>query len=166
MPTRSILDRLNEGEVLLMDGGTGTELQRRGVNVSKGTSVTGRSYTTSKGVTTKEYEGVWSAAANVDAPGVVRNIHEDYLKLGADIIISNMSPVASRHPTVETFGRSSKARRACSPVRVSMCCCPSTSPGDLCTTRPYRTASPRWTPVRPRASPCSWVSVTSAKRER
>ena len=89
MPTRSILDRLSEGEVLLMDGGTGTELQRRGVNVGKGTSITGRRYTTSKGVTTKEYEGVWSAAANVDAPGVVREIHEDYLKLGADIIISN-----------------------------------------------------------------------------
>lgn len=89
MPTRSILDRLGKGEVLLMDGGTGTELQRRGVNVGKGTSITGRQYTTSKGVTTREYEGVWSAAANVDAPSVVKSIHEDYLKLGADIIISN-----------------------------------------------------------------------------
>ena len=89
MPTRSILDRLSEGEVLLMDGGTGTELQRRGVNVAKGTSITGRPYTTSKGVTTQEALGVWSAAANVDAPSVVRNIHEDYLRLGADIIISN-----------------------------------------------------------------------------
>ena len=89
MPTRSILDRLSEGEVLLMDGGTGTELQRRGVNVGKGTSITGRSYTTSKGVTSRQNEGVWSAAANVDAPSVVREIHEDYLRLGADIIISN-----------------------------------------------------------------------------
>jgi len=89
MPTRSILDRLSEGEVLLMDGGTGTELQRRGVNVAKGTSTTARPYTTSKGVTTQERLGVWSAAANVDAPSVVRNIHEDYLRLGADIIISN-----------------------------------------------------------------------------
>ncbi len=89
MPTRSILDRLSEGEVLLMDGGTGTELQRRGVNVDKGTSTTGRPFTTSKGVTTQETLGVWSAAANVDAPDVVRNIHEDYLRLGADIIISN-----------------------------------------------------------------------------
>jgi hypothetical protein len=61
MPTRSILDRLSEGKVLLMDGGTGTELQRRGVNVGKGTSITGRPYTTSKGVTTQECEGVWDA---------------------------------------------------------------------------------------------------------
>ena len=89
MPTRSILDRLSEGEVLLMDGGTGTELQRRGVNVAKGSSITRRPYTSSKGVTTEETLGVWSAAANVDAPSVVRNIHEDYLRLGADIIISN-----------------------------------------------------------------------------
>ena len=85
MPTRSILDRLSAGEVLLMDGGTGTELQRRGVNVTKGTSITGRPYTTSKGVTTQGREGVWSAAANVDAPSVVRNIHEDYLRLGAGV---------------------------------------------------------------------------------
>ena len=48
MPTRSILDRLSEGEVLLMDGGTGTELQRRGVNIDKGTTTTERHYTTSK----------------------------------------------------------------------------------------------------------------------
>ncbi len=89
MPTRSILDRLSEGEVLLMDGGTGTELQRRGVNIHKGTSTTVRPYTTSKGVKAQERLGVWSAAANVDAPSVVRNIHEDYLRLGADIIISN-----------------------------------------------------------------------------
>ena len=31
----------------------------------------------------------WSAAANLDAPDVVRAIHEDYLKAGAEIIISN-----------------------------------------------------------------------------
>jgi homocysteine S-methyltransferase len=76
MPKRSIVDRLKAGEVLLMDGATGTELQRRGVNINKGATVEG-------GL------GVWSAAANIDAPGLVRAIHEDYLKLGADIIISN-----------------------------------------------------------------------------
>ncbi len=75
MPRQSIVDRLNAGEVLLMDGGTGSEIQRRGVNVNKG-------------ITSEEF-GVWSAAANVDAPGVVRAIHEDYLRAGADIIISN-----------------------------------------------------------------------------
>jgi S-methylmethionine-dependent homocysteine/selenocysteine methylase len=75
MPSRSIIDRLKAGEILLMDGGTGTELHRRGVTISKG-AVAGQI-------------GVWSAAANLEAPDVVKQIHEDYLKLGAEIIISN-----------------------------------------------------------------------------
>ncbi len=75
MARRNIVDRLRSGELLILDGGTGTELQRRGVDVNKG-SVEGKL-------------GVWSAAANLDAPEVVRAIHEDYLNAGAEIIISN-----------------------------------------------------------------------------
>ena len=75
MPSRTIMDRLKDGELLLMDGGTGSEIQRRGVTVNKGSN--------------NEQFGVWSASANIDAPGVVRAIHEDYLRAGADIIISN-----------------------------------------------------------------------------
>ena len=52
MPSRGILDRLSAGETLLMDGATGSELQRRGVDVSKGA--------------TKGNLGVWSATANLD----------------------------------------------------------------------------------------------------
>jgi S-methylmethionine-dependent homocysteine/selenocysteine methylase len=72
---RSIVDRLSAGEFLIMDGGTGTELQRRGFDVDQG----------ARG----NEMGPWGAAANVDAPDVVREIHEDYLRAGADIIISN-----------------------------------------------------------------------------
>jgi S-methylmethionine-dependent homocysteine/selenocysteine methylase len=75
MPTRTIMERLGAGEMLLLDGATGSELQRRGVNVSQGA--------------TPETMGVWSATANVDAPDVVRQVHEDYLRLGADLITSN-----------------------------------------------------------------------------
>ena len=60
----NILDRLSDGRPLLMDGGTGSELQRRGVNVSKssiGTNV-----------------GPWSARALKDAPDLVLKVHEDY----------------------------------------------------------------------------------------
>jgi S-methylmethionine-dependent homocysteine/selenocysteine methylase len=89
MPTRSILDRLAAGERLLMDGGTGSELQRRGVSVDEGASTKPRSYASSKGVKTAETLGVWSATANVKAPDVVEQIHQDYLRLGADIITSN-----------------------------------------------------------------------------
>jgi len=75
MPTRDIRQRLAAGDVLLLDGATGSQLDRRGVNVSQG-AATGQ-------------PGAWSAAANIDAPDVVRQVHEDYLRLSADIITSN-----------------------------------------------------------------------------
>ncbi len=75
MPRRSVTDRLGSGEVLLMDGGTGSELQRRGVEVLLG----------SRG----DKLGPWSATANLDASDVVQQVHQDYLRVGADIIISN-----------------------------------------------------------------------------
>jgi len=71
-----LLSRLRRGDRLLLDGATGSELQRRGVNVSKGASVEG-------GL------GAWSATAMEDAPEVVRAIHEDYLRVGADLITAN-----------------------------------------------------------------------------
>ena len=74
MPSRGILDRLSAGETLLMDGATGSELQRRGVDVSKGA--------------TKGNLGVWSATANLDAPDMVRAVHEGYFSVGADMIDS------------------------------------------------------------------------------
>ena len=86
MPSRNIVDRLKAGEVLLMDGATGSELQRRGFNVSQG-AVQGKGVNPDTGWSGSI--GVWSAPANLDAPDVVRKIHEDYLNLGADIIISN-----------------------------------------------------------------------------
>ena len=75
MSKRGVMDRLHAGEVLLMDGGTGSELQRRGVEVLLG----------SKG----DKLGPWSATANLDAADVVQQVHQDYLRVGADIIISN-----------------------------------------------------------------------------
>ena len=76
MSSRRILDRLESGDVLLLDGGTGSELQRRGVDVLKGASAEGGLQ-------------AWSATANIDAPEAVREVHGDYLRAGADIIISN-----------------------------------------------------------------------------
>ena len=70
------MDRLNAGDVLLMDGGTGSELQRRGVEVLTG-------------VTPDSGLQAWSATANIDYADVVQQVHRDYLRVGADIIISN-----------------------------------------------------------------------------
>ena len=77
MPDQSILSRLARGDRLLLDGATGSELQHRGVNVSKGVTADGTTL------------GAWSSTAMADAPEVVQAIHEDYLRVGADIITAN-----------------------------------------------------------------------------
>jgi S-methylmethionine-dependent homocysteine/selenocysteine methylase len=75
MVRQPITDKLASGERLLMDGATGSEIQRRGADVLKGS--------------TADWLGAWSATANLDAPEIVRQVHEDYLRTGADVIISN-----------------------------------------------------------------------------
>lgn len=53
---------------LILDGAMGTELERRGFKTSL---------------------PLWSTQALVDAPGLVLQIHRDYIKAGADIITTN-----------------------------------------------------------------------------
>lgn len=60
--------RLDDGEIVVLDGGTGTELERHGVPMD---SV------------------AWSGAAIHTHPEVVRQVHEDYIQAGADIVITN-----------------------------------------------------------------------------
>lgn len=60
--------RLASGRALLLDGATGTELQRRGVDTSL---------------------PLWSARALLEAPDVLRAIHADYVAAGADLITTN-----------------------------------------------------------------------------
>lgn len=62
------LDRLASGRVLLLDGATGTELQRRGVDTGL---------------------PLWSARALITAQDVLHAIHADYISAGADIITTN-----------------------------------------------------------------------------
>jgi S-methylmethionine-dependent homocysteine/selenocysteine methylase len=73
-----IMPVLQRGDRLLLDGGTGSELQRRGIDLSGG-------------VTSEDDGtlGAWSANGLLHAPEVVRTIHEDYLRVGADIITAN-----------------------------------------------------------------------------
>ena len=70
------MKRLQNNELLLMDGGTGSELQRRGIGIARG-------------VTPGGDLGPWSARALGESPDTVSAVHEDYLKTGADIIITN-----------------------------------------------------------------------------
>jgi len=61
-------ETLDAGEVLLIDGGMGTELQRRGVPMD---------------------EVAWSGAAVFTNPDAVRETHEDYIRAGARVITTN-----------------------------------------------------------------------------
>ena len=61
-------ETLDRGDVLLIDGGMGTELQRRGVPMDK---------------------VAWSGAAVLTHPDAVRETHEDYIRAGAKVIITN-----------------------------------------------------------------------------
>ena len=67
--------RLEHGDLIVLDGGMGTELQRRGV---------------------PPHSQVWSAGGLLTHPTTVQAIHEDYLQAGADIIITNTFATA-RH---------------------------------------------------------------------
>ena len=74
MTREPIVERLLNGEMLLLDGGTGSELQRRGADVLKGA---------------EDRLKAWTATTNIEYADVVRQVHSDYLRVGADIIISN-----------------------------------------------------------------------------
>jgi S-methylmethionine-dependent homocysteine/selenocysteine methylase len=61
-------ERLARKEVIILDGGTGTELERRGVPMD---------------------EVAWSGAAIGAHGDVLRQIHADYIAAGAEIVITN-----------------------------------------------------------------------------
>ena len=63
-----IQQKLDAGETIILDGGTGTDIQRRGAPMSGDT---------------------WCAEANLTHPDIVRAVHEDYIRVGADIITAN-----------------------------------------------------------------------------
>ena len=51
-----------------MDGGTGTEIQHRGQRMD---------------------DDVWCGSAHMEDPDLVRGVHEDYIRAGAEIVIAN-----------------------------------------------------------------------------
>ena len=62
------MQRIHAGECILMDGATGTEIERRGV---------------------PQLDNAWYGGGALSHPDILRAVHEDYLRLGAEIIISN-----------------------------------------------------------------------------
>ena len=64
----SWLQQLEADQIVLIDGAMGTDLQRRGVPMDK---------------------MAWSGAAVLTHPNIVRETHEDYIRAGAKVIITN-----------------------------------------------------------------------------
>lgn len=60
--------RLQDGEIVLLDGGTGTELEKRGAVMDP---------------------AAWCGPATLDNAEVLKDIHLDYISSGADIITTN-----------------------------------------------------------------------------
>jgi S-methylmethionine-dependent homocysteine/selenocysteine methylase len=64
----AMMDDLARGGLVLMDGGTGSEVERRGI---------------------EPVQEAWSSTGVVDGPGIVRQVHGDYLAAGARILITD-----------------------------------------------------------------------------
>ncbi len=71
----ALQQRLDRGEFVILDGATGTELERRGAPMD---------------------DAAWDAAALATHPDMVREVHEDYIRAGAEVIITNTFATA-RH---------------------------------------------------------------------
>ena len=63
-----IKNKIDNREIILLDGGTGSEIERQGVTMN---------------------DLAWCGIAHMDNPVVVRKVHESYIEAGADIIIAN-----------------------------------------------------------------------------
>ncbi len=78
---RSLQSRLQNGEIVIHDGATGTELERLGAPM---------------------HSGVWCGAATGSHPHLVRQVHTNYIAAGTDIITTNT--YASGRASLEKHG--------------------------------------------------------------
>lgn len=81
-------ERIAAGETVIIDGGTGTELEARGVPMNA---------------------NAWSGEALLTHPDVVRQIHVDYIEAGAEVIITNT--FAAGHQLLAQAGLGSEVVR-------------------------------------------------------
>jgi homocysteine S-methyltransferase len=80
-----IAGRLADGDVVIIDGGTGAQLQAEGVPMDV---------------------EAWSGRANLEQPDVVQHVHESYIQAGAEVIIANT--FAASRPALEPAGLGSR----------------------------------------------------------
>ena len=65
---KKLMQRIANNERILIDGATGTEVERRGV---------------------PQLDHAWNGGGALSHPDIVRQVHQDYIEQGAQIIISN-----------------------------------------------------------------------------
>ena len=71
----SLQERLTKAKMVIMDGGVSTEMECKGLAMDG---------------------DVWSGAAHITHPDLVRAVHEDYIRAGAEVITANTFSTA-RH---------------------------------------------------------------------
>ena len=86
MKIDTLKTRLANKDVIIMDGGTGTEILRRGHQTTL---------------------PLWSAEVLLTNPQIIKKIHYDYIKAGAEIIITNTFRTQKR-----TFAKAGKDQHA------------------------------------------------------
>ncbi len=84
-----VFGRLADGELVIIDGGMGSQLQAEGVPMD---------------------EVAWSARANLDQRDVVQRVHEAYIRAGAEVIIANT--FAASRAALEPAGLGSRVADA------------------------------------------------------
>ena len=68
MPYAKIKKDIDQGQIVIIDGGTGTELEKRGVEMDP---------------------NAWCGRANLDGFDTLVDVHSDYISAGAQIITTN-----------------------------------------------------------------------------
>ena len=80
---QDIAERFTDPRPIILDGATSTELQRRGVPMSADT---------------------WSGLAAITHPDILRELHVEYLRAGAEVIIANTYATAPQHVAAAGYG--------------------------------------------------------------
>ena len=84
---KQLKTRIDDGEVIVLDGAIGTELQAMGVPM---------------------HPASWCGPGNYTHPATVRQMHERYIKAGADVITTNT--FNTLRPALEASGYSELVR--------------------------------------------------------
>ena len=80
---QDLAERFSDPRPIILDGATSTELQRLGVPMSADT---------------------WSGLAAITHPDVLRELHVEYLRAGAEVIIANTYATAPPHVAAAGYG--------------------------------------------------------------